>query len=136
MNGVHVRVRVGGEDYALPVDAVLEVAELGDVTPVPGSPSEVLGVRNLRGQVIPVVDLATLFGLDGKAGRERVVVAEEGTARVGLAVESVVDVGLVPPPSEPTESPYLTGAALVDGDLVGIVDLKGLVAGLAAEGAA
>ena len=65
MSGLHVRVRVADEHYALPVADVLEVAELGEVTPVPGAGAAVLGVRNLRGQVLPVVDLATVFGARG-----------------------------------------------------------------------
>lgn len=123
MSAVHVRVRIAGEQYALPVDGVLEVAELGDVTPVPGAPASVLGVRNLRGQLITVVDLATLFGLDGDSPRERIVVTEEGDRRAGLAVEAILDVESVSQPTEPAESEYLRGAVLSDGQLVGIVDL-------------
>jgi len=130
MSGVHVRVRAGGEDYALSVDSVLEVSELGDVTPVPSASREVLGVRNLRGQVIPVIDLATVFGLDGEAKRERIVVAEDGERRAALAVERVVDVGTLPAPSEEAESEYLFGAALVDGALVGVVNVGAVLASL------
>jgi len=130
MSGVHVRVRAGGEDYALSVDSVLEVSELGDVTPVPSASREVLGVRNLRGQVIPVIDLATVFGLDGEAKRERIVVAEDGERRAALAVERVVDVGTLPAPSEEAESEYLLGAALVDGALVGVVNVGAGLASL------
>jgi len=123
MSAVHVRVRIAGEQYALPVDGVLEVAELGDVTPVPGAPSSVLGVRNLRGQLITVVDLATLFGLEGDSPRERIVITEEGDRRAGLAVEAILDVESVSQPTEPAASEYLRGAVLSDGQLVGIVDL-------------
>ena len=62
MSGVHVRLRVGGESYAFGVEHVLEVAELGEIAPVPGAPAGVLGVRNLRGQVLPVFELASVFG--------------------------------------------------------------------------
>jgi len=123
MSAVHVRVRIAGEQYALPVDGVLEVAELGDVTPVPGAPPSVLGVRNLRGQLIAVVDLATLFGLEGDGLRERIVITEDGDRRAGLAVEAVLDVESVPQPIEAAESEYLRGAVLADGQLVGVVDV-------------
>lgn len=122
MNDVHVRVCVGGEHYALPVEGVLEVAELGDVTPVPGAPPSVVGVRNLRGKLITVADLAILFGLDRRGDSQRIVVAEDGDRWAGLAVESVLDVATVQP-TEAAESKYLRGAALVDGALVGVVDL-------------
>lgn len=121
MSGIHVRVAVAGEQYALPVDRVLEVAELGEITPVPGSVAEIMGVRNLRGRVIPVMALAALLGLPGK-DPERIVVAELGERCAGLAVDAVVDVGELPEASEQVESPFVHGAALVDGVLVGILD--------------
>ncbi len=92
MTGVHVRVRVGGEDYALPVEGVREVANRGRITPVPGAPPT-LGVWNLRGEVMAIVDLAALLGLEDESESTRVVIAEEGDIRAGFAVESVVDVG-------------------------------------------
>lgn len=134
MSAVHVRVRVAGEHYALPVDAVLEVAEIGDVTPVPGAPPAVLGVRNLRGQLVTVVDLATLFGLEAGGLPERIVVAEDGDRRAGLAVDSIPEVEAFAQPTEAAESEYLVGAALVDGDLVGVVDLGAALDSVAREG--
>ena len=136
MSGVHVRVQVAGEHYALPIGGVLEVAELGEVTPVPGAPRGVVGVRNLRGQLITVASLAALFGLDAAGEPERIVVAEEGDRRAGLAVESVLDVAVIPEPAEAAESPYLRGASLVDGALVGVVDLAAAMNALAGADAA
>ncbi len=131
MNDTHVRLRVGGEDYALAVDGVLEIGELDGVTPVPGARPEVLGVRNLRGQVIPIVDLAKLFDLPSDADLERIVVVEDGERRAGLAVSSVVDVGPIPAATEAAESGYMKGAALVGGTLVGVIDLPEVLAALA-----
>jgi purine-binding chemotaxis protein CheW len=119
---LHVRVRVADEHYALAVEDVLEVAELGDVTPVPGAGAAVLGVRNLRGQVLPVVDLATVFDLP-PAQSERIVIAERGGLRAGLAVDTVTGVEELPEASEEVDSPHLAGAALADGALVGVVDV-------------
>jgi purine-binding chemotaxis protein CheW len=119
---LHVRVRVADEHYALAVEDVLEVAELGDVTPVPGAGAAVLGVRNLRGQVLPVVDLATVFELS-PAQPERIVIAERGGLRAGLAVDAVDGVEDLPEASEEVESRHLAGAALADGALVGVVDV-------------
>jgi purine-binding chemotaxis protein CheW len=119
---LHVRVRVADEHYALAVEDVLEVAELGDVTPVPGAGAAVLGVRNLRGQVLPVVDRATVFELS-PAQPERIVIAERGGLRAGLAVDAVDGVEDLPEASEEVESRHLAGAALADGALVGVVDV-------------
>lgn len=130
MSVLHVRLRVANEHYSLPVEQVREVAELGDMTPVPGSPSEILGVRNLRGEVIPVVALARMLGLREDEPR-RVVVAETSDLRAGLAVEEVLDVGELSGASEPVESPFLLGSALVGGELIGILDLEAVLAAIA-----
>lgn len=134
MSGVHVRVRVSAEHYALPVEQVLEVADLGEIASVPGSPAEILGVRNLRGEVIPVIDLATMLGLSG-AEPSRVVVAESGELRAGLVVDEVLDVGEMPPASEQAESDYLLGAFLIDGELVGALDLDAVLGPVETRGA-
>ncbi|HWH96719.1 MAG TPA: chemotaxis protein CheW [Baekduia sp.] len=123
MSSVHVSVRAGGEHYALPVEDVLEVAEIGHVTPVPGAGPAVLGVRNLRGQVIPVIDLTVLLGVRAQRPPEQILVAEESGRCAGLAVDSVTDVGMVDEPTEAADSRYLRGATFVEGALVGIVDL-------------
>src|SRR5213593_1593813 len=96
MSALHVRVGVAGEDYALPVEDVLEIAELGEVAPVPGATAAVLGVRNLRGQVLPVVDLAVVFGLPRGTAPELIVVTDDGGGKAGLAVDSVVGVEPLP----------------------------------------
>jgi purine-binding chemotaxis protein CheW len=134
MSNLVVRVAAAGESYALPVDEVLEVAEFEGVTAVPGSAPAVLGVRNLRGAVLPVVDLAGVLGLPRAGAPERIVVAAEGGRTAGLAVDSVAGVEALPDASEPTDSPYLGGAALTDGALVGLVDLGAVLD--AAQGAA
>jgi purine-binding chemotaxis protein CheW len=122
-----VRVQVADEHYALPVADVLEVAELGDVTPVPGAGPAVLGVRNLRGQVLPVVDLATIFEVaPGKA--ERIVIAERDGLRAGLAVDAVAGVEQLPEATEEVGSGHLVGAALADGALVGVIDVESVLA--------
>ena len=119
----HVRFRLGTESYAVPVAHVLEVAELGEVTPVPGAPPTVLGVRNLRGQVLPVIDLAAVLGARRTERGARLVVAEKGGRRAGLAIDQVTDVGDVAADVQGTDSPFLSGSTLVDGELVGIVDV-------------
>ena len=132
MNRVHVRVRIGPEDYALPVESVTEVAELGDVTPVPGAPAGVLGARNLRGQVLPVIDMATVFGLSSSTP-SCLIVADHDGRRAGLAVDAVAGVEPLPDVSEEAESKHLVGATLIDASLVGIVDVKSVLNAIGAE---
>ena len=132
---VHVRLRVGRETYALPVEHVLEVAELGEVTPVPGAQRAVLGVRNLRGQILPIVDLATVFGIESSGRPERVVVAESDGLRAGFAIDEVSDIEQLPDSVDETESDLLVGAALTNDELVGVVDVQRLFRSLEQEGA-
>jgi purine-binding chemotaxis protein CheW len=134
VSGVHVRVRVGAEHYALPVTGVLEVAPMGEISSVPGAPRPVLGVRNLRGQVLPVVDLGAVLGVEGAGRPSRILVAESGARRAGLAVESVLGVAELPDPTTPADSACLVGAALIDGDLVGVVDVDATLRVAGGEG--
>lgn len=127
MSAMHVRVRSGGEHYALPVGGVREIARLGQITPVPGAPAAVLGIWNLRGDVLTALDLATLLGLEPDAEPSRILVAEDGELRAGLTVESVLDVGSLPESLEPTDSEYLSGAVLVERTPVGVIDLAAVL---------
>ena len=134
MTGMHVRVHAGGEQYAIPIGEALEVADMGDVVAVPGAPGSVIGIRNLRGQVLPVIDLAALLGLEATAPRGRIVVAAEGPRRAGLAVESIIGVASLAAPSQSVDSDLLAGAVLVDGTLVGIVKVAAAFDAATAEG--
>jgi len=135
MSGVHVRLRVGRERYAVPIENVLEVAELGSLSALPGAGAAVLGVRNLRGQVLPVFDLARVLAIPGDAAPPRVVVAEHEGRLAGLAVDEVTDVLALAGKAEQAEADYLSGAILEDGHLVGILDVERLFGSLAAQAA-
>jgi purine-binding chemotaxis protein CheW len=134
MNGVHVRLRVGRERYAVPIEHVLEVGEPGTLSAVPGAGSAVLGIRNLRGQVLPVFDLARVLAIAGDEA-QRVVVAEHEGRLAGLAVDEVTDVGAFVTDAEETQAEYLTSAVLEDGELVGIIDVERLFGSLAGQAA-
>jgi purine-binding chemotaxis protein CheW len=121
---VYVSVEVGAEMYAIPVRNVVEIADAGEVTAVPGSRPAVVGVRNLRGTIIPVFRLATLLGLPASGGGDRIVVAECDGRCAALAVDAVADVGSLPAAEEETASELLAGAVLDRGALVGIVDMQ------------
>lgn len=131
---VRVRFRVGDENFALPVSQVLEVADLGLLAPVPGAPASVLGVRNLRGQVLPVIDLATVLGLERTSPAEKLVITEYEGWRAGLAIDEVTDVAELPGPVQENDSPLLAGSTLADGELVGIVDVAAVFATVAGAG--
>lgn len=131
MSETCVRVRVGAEEYALPVRHVPEVAELGDVTPLPGTPPQVLGIRNLRGEVLAVFDLAAGLGIEGSGRPARVVLADVDGRRCALAVDEVLEVTDLPEAAEAVDSPLLAGAILIEGRLVGMIDVAALLDALA-----
>lgn len=95
----YVIFQMGGEAYALEVMRVQEVIDVGSLTQVPGAPKLLRGVRNLRGQVVPVFDLRIPFGLsdDPTSGRAPCVLIVESrnaneTRVRGLLVDRVSDV--------------------------------------------
>jgi purine-binding chemotaxis protein CheW len=130
MTQVHVRIRVGAETYALPVEHVLEVGELPELGAVPGSGPALLGVLNLRGRVLPTFDLARTFGIPREGRPSPLVVAKEGTRLAGLAVDEVIDVAPLAGAMQESETSYLAGSMLDDGTLVGVIDGHGMFAAL------
>jgi purine-binding chemotaxis protein CheW len=126
MDAFHVRLRVGREAYALPIENVTEVAELGELTSVPGGGRAVLGVRNLRGQVLPVFDLAQVLRVAHDGRPARIVVADQGGRLAGLAVDEVTDVAPLGEQREETSLEYLASSVLEDGQLVGVIDVAPL----------
>lgn len=96
-DGTYVIVDMAGERYGLPVESVTGVIRYEDVTPVPRAAACVLGVINLRGTVIPVVDAQMAFCerpfVAGEASR--IVVAESGTGAFGICVDAAREVATV-----------------------------------------
>ena len=91
-----VNFTVGDVNYGVPVDQVREVRDVQAVTPIPGAPSYVEGVTNLRGQIITVIDLRKRLNLANEAGaREKFIVIEMGKAAVGVVVDSVTEVSTI-----------------------------------------
>jgi purine-binding chemotaxis protein CheW len=86
------------ECFGVDIRRVYEIIRLQPITPVPAAPAYMEGVTNLRGRIVPVVDLAGLFGLSkSKASKaSRIVVVGIGDARVGLVVDGVSQVLMVP----------------------------------------
>jgi chemotaxis signal transduction protein len=126
MSGVHVQVRVGAEWYALPVANVLEIGEIGQLTAAPGASRAVLGIRTLRGDLLPVFDLAAVLGLPRGEAARRMLVAERRGVRAGFAVDDVTDVYELPEADQEVDSELVSGAALIDGSLVGVIDVERL----------
>ena len=113
MKGLHVVFRVGAADYVLPAADVLQMESYGGVTPVPGLPPFVAGIVQVRGRVIPLLDLRARFGLPAAASEEgrRIVVAQHKSRAVGLLVDSAREVLQIPPESFGAAPQVVAGAA-------------------------
>ena len=86
------------ETYGIDVMQVQEVLRVSEVAPVPGAPHYVLGIINLRGNVVTVIDTRTLFGLTGRDTDDgsRVVIIESNQQVVGMLVDGVAEVVDIP----------------------------------------
>jgi purine-binding chemotaxis protein CheW len=126
LNDLHLVVGVDDGRYAVPVSSVREVIRVGRLTPIPGAPPAVVGITNVRGEILPVLDAGALLGrsLGGKAS---IVVVEADGIRAGLAVGELFDVVSLPLGLEPADTPALRGSALFEGELLGVVDVAPLL---------
>jgi chemotaxis signal transduction protein len=126
----YAQLRLAAEAYAVPVGNVVEIASLGDLAAVPGARPEILGVRNLRGQILPVIDLAQLLGLTPAAPPGQLLVAESGSIKAGFAIDEVSQVGELPDPTEGTESDFLLGTMIHQGQLLAVIDVPRIFSSL------
>ena len=124
---------VGEERFGVTATQVQEIVRYPEVTLVPDMPRFVKGVMNLRGKIIPLMDLQERFGLPGAVedSSRRVVVAMFGEQFVGLVVHSVIGVVRIPaeaiealPATLPkVESEYISGVGKISGKLVVLLNL-------------
>ena len=140
--GKYLTVVLENEAYGIAVLKVREIIRMQKITPVPQMPGFVKGVINLRGRVIPVVDLRVKFGLKAEfAERTCIVVVQvtlptEQIVQMGLIVDSVEEVvTLTDAEIEPTpdfgtkvDTTYLLGMAKVKGQVKTLLDIDRVVA--------
>lgn len=144
-----LRMAVGDEPLAVPIDQVREILQVVRMTPLPRTPSFVRGVMNLRGSVVPVIDLSARLGLPPSViGRRSCIVvvkateepSEAGTTgasvSMGLLVDAVYEVfdrgaaEIEPAPAIGTLVPpqHLLGMTRADGGLIGVLALEQVLA--------
>jgi len=89
--------RLGGETYGIETEFVREVYPLKDYTPLPGTPSFVLGIMNVRGQIVSVIDLRRFFGLPEKGLGElnKVIILSSDRMEFGILADVVEGTGTV-----------------------------------------
>lgn len=120
-----VRFKVAGQTYALESRFILEVMRAPELTLLPGAPPLLRGLTLLRGEVLPVVELAPLFGRPAEQGTGPVLVVGTARAELGLRTDEVTEVAvltgaeLLPaPPSLEEEAGALVSGVSPDGTLV------------------
>jgi purine-binding chemotaxis protein CheW len=129
-----VGFRIGRETFGLPIAIVREIVRVPEITAVPNAPQYIEGVINLRGRIIPVVDLRKRFGQEATElnKKSRVVVVELQSRAVGLIVNSASEVLKLPPSEiekphnvfQEGELDFITGVGKLQGRLVILLDLN------------
>ena len=114
----------GEREYALPLGCVVEVVRMAALTPSPGASGPVLGLLDLRGRVVPVLDLRALLGPPGLS--TPICVVEAGGRAFGLVADAVTDIHRLTAPVErlavsPAGGP-VAGVTHVGGRLVSVLD--------------
>ena len=132
-----ISFRVGAQEFCVDIMVVREIRGWTQATPLPHSPNFLRGVINLRGAVLPIVDLAARFGFEPAESSERqvVIVAQINGQLVGLLVDAVSDIltvddGVVQPPpdiaSEIVRS-SVQGLLAIDQRMVSLISLDRLL---------
>jgi|RhiMetdeSRZDD1v2_1073273.scaffolds.fasta_scaffold503671_2 purine-binding chemotaxis protein CheW len=85
-------VSLGGELFTIDLQNVREVFVVESVTPVPGMPSGLIGVTNLRGSVVPLLDLRQMIGVAAETVLKYAVVVKHGNWQVGVLVDTVPEI--------------------------------------------
>jgi purine-binding chemotaxis protein CheW len=134
-----VSFKLGSEEYGVNIAQVQEINRMVAITHVPRAPQFMEGVINLRGQLIPIIDLRTRFGMPRAEHTKntRIVVTEIGAKRVGMVVDSVSEV-LRLPTEQIEDAPemitgvdteYIRGVGKIEDRLIILLDLARIISG-------
>jgi len=135
-----VNFRLRNEEFGVDVGSVREITRVTDISAIPEAPAFIIGVANLRGQIIPVIDLARQFGLKPQASlpeSARIVVSEVQGQTVGLLVDAVPEVlrmaetDIEPAPElirTRVRRDYIQGVGKLGERLIVILDLEKVLA--------
>ena len=128
-----ISFRIGVQEFCVDIMAVREIRGWTAATALPQSPSFVRGVINLRGAVLPIVDLAARLGFENTEASDRhvIIVAQIGAQMVGLLVDAVSDILTVtddaiqptPDVASDTAKTFVRGLLAIDGRMISLVGL-------------
>ncbi len=132
-----VGFRIGNETYGVRIGSVREIVRVPEITAVPSAPDLIEGVINLRGKIIPVMDLRKRFGQTEIISdrKNRILVVELENKLIGLIVNAASEVLKIPPSEVDSpgsvfaegESSYVTGVGKLKGRLIILLDIAKLL---------
>ena len=129
LGGRYLTFQLSDQDYGIAILRVREIIALQDITPIPGVPEYVEGVINLRGRIIPIIDLPTRLALQAsvRTARTCIIVTEveredEGSVHMGCIVQTVSEVLSIDP--EQIEASPDFGPQVDQGSILGLAKLK------------
>lgn len=140
-----ISFRIGAQEFCVDIMAVREIRGWTIATALPKSPSFVRGVINLRGAVLPIVDLAARLGFQAtdESDRNVIIVAQIGEQVVGLLVDAVSDILSVtddviqptPDVASETAKTFVRGLLAIEGRMITLIDLEHVLPELELEAA-
>lgn len=129
-----ISFRIGAQEFCVDIMAIREIRGWTAATALPQSPSFVKGVINLRGAVLPIVDLASRLGFESTQASDRnvIIVADIGGQVVGLLVDAVSDILTVtddviqptPDVASETAKTFVRGLIAIDGRMISLIGLE------------
>jgi purine-binding chemotaxis protein CheW len=132
-----VAFRVDSQEYCVDIMSVREIRGWTPATAIPQSPDYVRGVINLRGSVLPIVDLASRFGLKPPepTARHVIIIAQIGKQVIGLLVDAVSDILTVlsekiqptPDVASDVARSFVRGVLAIEGRMISLIDLDNVL---------
>ena len=132
-----IAFRIGVQEFCIDIMSVREIRGWTPATALPHAPAYVRGVINLRGSVLPIVDLAERLGFPqtDASARQVIIVVQVGAQIIGLLVDAVSDIltqsteNIQPTPEVATDlaKSFVRGVLAVDGRMIGLIELDSLM---------
>ena len=140
-----ISFRIGAQEFCVDIMAIREIRGWTAATALPQSPSFVRGVINLRGAVLPIVDLASRLGFESTEANDRnvIIVAQIGEQVVGLLVDAVSDILTItddmiqptPDVASETAKSFIRGLIAMDGRMISLIGLDRVLPDMELEAA-
>ena len=140
-----ISFRIGAQEFCVDIMAIREIRGWTAATALPQSPSFVRGVINLRGAVLPIVDLASRLGFESTEANDRnvIIVAQIGEQVVGLLVDAVSDILTItddmiqptPDVASETAKTFVRGLIPMEGRMISLIGLERVLPDMELEAA-